>query len=388
MSAAEEKSGETIRLIKFDGDEKNWHEWSVKTLALAKTKGFRGVYAKNSNPCSDTISETIGTGAATKDQKTIYEANDRAYQLLVMSCSGIAFGLVNQAKTKDLADGDAFLAWKNLSDRYAPHGVSDLIQLKGEFNACVLSSVKDDPDEWFIKLDLIHHKITAIDSTFEKKDIEIVAHILDKLPAGYSEIITVVEGMPTITLSELKQKIRSFYKRKFKDESKDNELALTMIAKFKGNCRNCGKQGHKAADCCSKTKFAGGLKDKNKQNNNKNNNGDGRIKCFNCNKYAGHISKDCPEKKFRDDDVKETGMFVGVCVEIEPKTEQHYFGFLPPTSKSEFCATSDGSERWLADTGATTHISMSDAGMTNVTSVNVKVIVGDGSEVVCMHQTW
>jgi hypothetical protein len=50
MSTAEERSGETIRLIKFDGDKKNWHKWSVKTMALAKTKGFRGVYAKNSNP--------------------------------------------------------------------------------------------------------------------------------------------------------------------------------------------------------------------------------------------------------------------------------------------------------------------------------------------------
>ena len=56
---------------------------------------------------------------------------------------------------------------------------------------------------------------------------------------------------------------------------------------------------------------------------------------------------------------------------------------MPPVSKSEFCAKSDGSEKWLADTGATTHISMSDTGMTNVTSVNVKVIVGDGSEVIC-----
>ena len=377
MSNGDEKSGEIVRLIKFDGDEKNWHEWSVKTLALAKTKGFRGVYAKDTKPCNDEAYEKTGTGAATKEQKAIYEANDKAYQLLVMSCSGIAFGLVNQAKTKSHADGDAFMAWKNLSDRYAPHGVSDLIQLTGEFNACALTSNKDDPDEWFIKLDLIHHKIAAIDATYEKKEIELVAHIIDKLPSGYSEIITVVEGMSTIALPELKQKIRAFYKRKFKGESKDNELALAVYTKFKGDCRNCGKQGHKAADCRSKNKNAGPNKDKDNKK---------KLKCFNCNKYAGHISKDCPDKK-RDADsaVKETGMFVGCCVEINDSNdsnEQHYVGY-SPAAKSEFCASSDGTEKWLADTGATTHISMSDRHMTNAEDVSIKVIVGDGNEVLC-----
>ena len=32
-------------------------------------------------------------------EKKIYEANDKAYQQLIMSCTGIAFGLVTQAKT-------------------------------------------------------------------------------------------------------------------------------------------------------------------------------------------------------------------------------------------------------------------------------------------------
>ena len=30
---ADEKSGKVIRLKKFDEDESNWHEWSVKTLS-------------------------------------------------------------------------------------------------------------------------------------------------------------------------------------------------------------------------------------------------------------------------------------------------------------------------------------------------------------------
>ena len=104
---------------------------------------------------------------------------------------------MNHAKTKDLIDGDAFLGWKNLNDRYAPNEASDLIQLAGEFNKCNLKDTKQDPDEWFIKLDNIRNRMIQIDIDFEKKDAEVIAHIIDKLPGEYSEVITMVEGVKT-----------------------------------------------------------------------------------------------------------------------------------------------------------------------------------------------
>ena len=103
MTAAEEKVG----TIKFDGDENHWHEWSVKALALAKSKGFRHVYANDTKPCSDAVYLT----STHDEEKKKYEDNDKAYQFLILSCTGIAFGLVNHAKTKDLIEGDAFLGW-------------------------------------------------------------------------------------------------------------------------------------------------------------------------------------------------------------------------------------------------------------------------------------
>ena len=80
---------------------------------------------KDTNPCSDAVYETTDKD----DVKKIYEMNDRAYQLLIMSCTGIAFGLVNQAKTKNHQDGDAFLAWTYLKACYVPNATSDFIQL-------------------------------------------------------------------------------------------------------------------------------------------------------------------------------------------------------------------------------------------------------------------
>ena len=49
----------------------------------------------------------------------------------------------------------------------------------------------------------------------------------------------------------------------------------------------------------------------------------------------------------------------------------------------KFCDMHTESEMWLADTGATSHITTCNKFMTYVQEVNVKVIVGDGKEVTC-----
>ena len=67
------------------------------------------------------------------------------------------------------------------------------------------------------------------DSAYEKKDLEMIAHILDKLPKEYSEVVTMVEAMPSLTLEDLKAKTRAFFKSKFKNEKSDGELALVAF---------------------------------------------------------------------------------------------------------------------------------------------------------------
>ena len=119
-----------MHLFQFDCDETNWLEWSTKTLSLAEKKGFCLAYASNTTPCSDTVYETTET----EKERKVYETINRAYQHLIVSCTGIAFGLVDQAKTKDPIDSDAFMAWKNLCDRHAPHEVSDLMQLSSDIS--------------------------------------------------------------------------------------------------------------------------------------------------------------------------------------------------------------------------------------------------------------
>jgi len=123
MSTTAEKEGDVVRLVRFDGTDEHWHEWSVKTLALAKIRGYKKTLTTDTKPCTDAVYEA----STDANVKKIYENNDKAYQLLVMSCNGIAFGLVNQAKTTDLEDGNAYLAWKSLNDRYSPNATSCLL---------------------------------------------------------------------------------------------------------------------------------------------------------------------------------------------------------------------------------------------------------------------
>ena len=132
------------------------------------------VRVRVTNPCSDAVYETTDKD----DVKKIYEMNNHAYQLLVTSCTGIAFRLVNQAKTKNHQDGDAFLDWTYLKARYVPNGTSDLIQLSGQFNnKCIFEGKMQDLDEWFIQLELLRNRMATIDFAYEKKDLEMIAHM-------------------------------------------------------------------------------------------------------------------------------------------------------------------------------------------------------------------
>ena len=211
---------EKIGFIKFDGSDASLLVWSLKTIALAKIKGFKQAFVKDTKPCSDAVYET----SKDTDEKEIYKRNDKAYQLLFMSCNGMAFGIVNTAKTKNLMDDNAFLAQKRLNNRYAPNSTSDLVQLSGEFNECILDGAYADPDEWFINLDLGNSRMTMISPAFEKEYMEMIAHILNKLPSKDSKVVISVKGLTLVMISDLHSKIQAFWRRKFKGEKISKEL--------------------------------------------------------------------------------------------------------------------------------------------------------------------
>jgi hypothetical protein len=164
--------------------------------------------------------------------------------------------------------------------------------------------------------------------SYEKKEFEIKAHILGNLPEEYSEVITKTTGENgNMDLSKIKKEIKGFWKCKFKeenDEKRDKEkdnLALAMQHKFKkffkGKCRKCGKQGHKAADCYSKNQNANGNRGNsgnyhanqggncNTHGGNQNRGRQDNRKYYNCQTFD-HIAAKCPEGR----NIHEEGLFV------------------------------------------------------------------------------
>ena len=157
--------------------------------------------------------------------------------------------------------------------------------------------------------------MTEIDPSYEKREHEITAHIINRPPEEYNKMIPVIEGND-LSLHQIQEKMRVYYNRKFKKKKRSKDIAL-FAAKFKGKCRNCGKQGHKPADCRVNNTVSGERGATDKDGKEKG------MKCFNCNKYAGHMAKDCPEKKKQKggEETKETGTFVSICEEIETSND-------------------------------------------------------------------
>ena len=106
-------------------------------------------------------------------------------------------------------------------------------------------------------------------------------------------------------------------KSRREDHGNGGETAL-FAGGFKGRCHNCGKYGHKAANCKEKKDSEGGGGGGNNQSNS---NGNGfKGKCYKC-KKTGHKVKDCPEnEKSGNDDTAEvalTAMEFGDCYDHE-----------------------------------------------------------------------
>ena len=170
----EEKSG-SVRYVKFTGKGKDFNEWKVKTLALARRKGFDKYLKEKHVKSEDSKKDTEFT-----------KGNADAWDQLVLSLSGTPFDLILEANE------NAHEAWKLLLNKYA---VSDekqesLTDVTKEWNSAKLASVRVDPDDWFSTLFRINKKFGKIKTQYEKDDDAMKAHVLVNLPDEYKPVRT------------------------------------------------------------------------------------------------------------------------------------------------------------------------------------------------------
>ena len=104
--------------------------------------------------------------------------------------------------------------------------------------------------------------------------------------------------------------------------NKNGEQAFFSKSKFKGDCRKCGKYGHKAVDCRSKDNTTEKKELTPEQRNKRTN-----VKCYNCQKM-GHYASECNnqqnapiKQKGEDANTTTQGMFVVTCIEARYNEE-------------------------------------------------------------------
>ena len=83
----------------------------------------------------------------------IRDLNQAAYCCLLYCMNDeISFSLVDTAKTRDLPDGDAALAWRNLLTKHEPKQYGILLNLKRDFMTKSLDECEQNPDVLYLEL--------------------------------------------------------------------------------------------------------------------------------------------------------------------------------------------------------------------------------------------
>jgi gag-polypeptide of LTR copia-type len=161
-------------------DKSVWRVWSQQFLAQGSRSGYQDiVLGKVSVPADSVVIDT--TTQAGKELEKVFKLNTNAYSDLIMSFADIVnFGLVEAARTKDLPNGDAALAWKKLSRKHEPTTTANKVKLMGDYANSKLKTSKDDPDVWITELELLQAKLMRMNHVITDEDM--IVHIINNLP--------------------------------------------------------------------------------------------------------------------------------------------------------------------------------------------------------------
>ena len=371
----------------FSGKHRDWPVWSEQFLARARKKSFVAVLLGRQNvPAEDTVLDVSTSEGVERIRAR--EANNNAYDDLIMGINGkdeagrVAFRLVATSKSAKLPGGDAAMAWKRLCEKYRPNTAPSRLNLIKKFHSMKLESATRDPDEWLTELEDLRAQLELCGRIIS--DDELLEHVLNNVPTEYDIAVSKLEDKlgTKLTIEMVRAEFNLRFQRlnpgtvesdgkRGPSNGKGSETAL-FAGGFKGRCHKCGKIGHKSPDCKEKKEAQGG-KEVDK----------GSVKCFHCGK-KGHKSFqywDNPNgKNFRKkndqasiakDDSSEDVVLM-CCEEIGLATREKELG-------------EEGS-LYIADTGASCHMTHTDKGMFEWEPINEKITLGNGAQIVATKQ--
>ena len=367
----------TLKSFQFTGKSEHYMMWAAKFMSYAQVKTFRGVLEGTTPIPVGPNDEPILLDDEDVTHQKYMKTNDLAYSMLNMAVKDeVSFGAIYNAKTLSLPTGCARTAWLNLEKIFKPKSSAKKHELEQAFNQSSLVKTSKNPDEWFAELERIRLQL-MLDFSVNIDDDRMISQIIYNItPTEYKTTVALIKRdlnkKVPLSLTDVMDDIRQIY-GSIKQSGKHHPHGESALAaksgknfkKFKGDCRICGKKGHKAGDCWDNEKN----KDKRPSHYKKPSERatpakSSNLHCSYCSK-DGHTEDRCFKKQRDEKDKKQaTPEVAEVVLMAVPKSESH----ITPNT-------------FIADSGATTHMRNSKSGMFNLKKWEVDVTVGNNETI-------
>ena len=385
---SEDRGTTSIKVIPFSGKAVDWPVWSEKFLARARRKGYKKILlGKEVVPDDSADLSNIDNEEERKGNEKLRELNEDAYEDLILSINGetevgrVVFQLVRGAKTDALADGDAREAWNRLTGKFEAQTAPSRLLLKNKINSLKLK-YKQDPEIFISVLEDLVLQYNQDGGNWSVEDT--LEHICGNLPSIYEVVIHPLEKRigsrsDPLTVKELREELKLKYQKlnggKYGGPTEDQEGEIGLFAGgYKGKCHNCGNIGHKSKDC----RAPGGGAHASGSGGNKKSNSE--IECYYCHE-KGHYKSDCPKLKKKNEREKANAAVEKKEGEVSLVT-MDLFELKDVIDIAFQMDTRPEQELFIADSGASVHLTGSLKGMTNLRDLkNDEVTVGDGNSI-------
>jgi Zinc knuckle len=186
------------------------------------------------------------------------ELNEIAYTRLILSIDvsnsqgKIVFGIVKSCKTKEFEDGSAALGWEKLRKKCDPVSALSLVKTERILRDSTLGK-NEDPEVWINSLEDQQIALDVRGSSMTED--QLMVQVLNSLTSDYELQMLLIEKRignreNLVSIEALKDELSLRFERisrKQNDEYGEEKALFTT--QFKGKCRNCGKLGHKIAQC-------------------------------------------------------------------------------------------------------------------------------------------
>ena len=287
--------------------------------------------------------------------------------------------LVYKCSTDEWPDGKVHDLVILLMKKYMPKDMMSRVELRQELQAIKMNKL-EDPANLFEKMSSIRNKF----SKMKIDDEELIAIAISKAPKEYAGVITSEQRAKgnKLDLDDLEETMCQQYRTVHQDqESDDDDNEFGLVGMENITCYRCGKTGHKANNC-----------DQNESRSQSNTrNGGGKYTgapCGNCGKNTHPTARcwDDPKNESKrppwwKDLSKATEVAASVAdnSDSESESEVMLMGIDTTFEFPQDAGMLHDPNVWLADTGASVHITRSQIGATNIQEAKGSLVtMGNG----------